>query len=432
MRSFGFEKVAKIVSSASVYFLTVMFAMLLGFMIANFRIWPYNVIDTATCMFVNLVKFNRVAPNNVYCQAPDNSLQKRVNIYEPSNMLSGYYAIFGWDDKRGITTGWLYNEKGSLQHSWHIDYKVITHRNSIGLFIIPQAFAIEKDGCIIFAIAGKYLVKLDKNSRLVWKKKGVYHHNISKADDGTYWTWLGENTAYDHYNYMVNFDSKDGSVIQKIGLVEDIIRQSGNLARLFYVTANYPFNHFDEDPYDSLNLSPQDFFHPNDVEPLPEVLAPKFPMFEAGDLLISFRNINLIMIIDRATYKIKWWKRGPWFGQHDPDFTKEGKISVYNNNSARAWSEIISIDPNNMHFEVDIGKNDFFFKADLLGKHQRLPNGNILITIPSKGQAVIVSESGDKVAEFNNVVDGGDRINAILTNAIYISPSYFSFDLSGK
>ncbi len=54
-------------------------------------------------------------------------------------------------------------------------------------------------------------------------------------------------------------------------------------------------------------------WHANDAEPLPKEYADAFPQFDAGDLLISFRNINLVFVASPTTGEIKWcrgWSAG--------------------------------------------------------------------------------------------------------------------------
>jgi hypothetical protein len=41
-----------------------------------------------------------------------------------------------------------------------------------------------------------------------------------------------------------------------------------------------------------------DLLHTNDVETLSMDMAPAFPLFEPGDALVSFRNLNLLIVFD--------------------------------------------------------------------------------------------------------------------------------------
>ena len=95
------------------------------------------------------------------------------------------------------------------------------------------------------------------------------------------------------------------------------------------------------------------------------------------------------MVFDPTTQTVKWHKSGPWLRQHDPDFTANGTISVFNNNadatldgSLLGGSNIMEVDPLTDNVSVTYGENpEHTFFSDYLGKHQYTePNENILIT----------------------------------------------------
>ena len=77
----------------------------------------------------------------------------------------------------------------------------------------------------------------------------------------------------------------------------------------------------------------EDPFHANDVEALKLSMAEAFEGagFVAGDLLISLRELNLVGVIDPRTQVFRWFRHGPWFKQHDPDFQADGTITVDDN-----------------------------------------------------------------------------------------------------
>jgi hypothetical protein len=109
---------------------------------------------------------------------------------------------------------------------------------------------------------------------------------MTVADDGTVWVWRADGSHYAQYHYLLNFDAETGATIREIGLIEDIIQKLGSQAEIFGVRHDYPFHRVIGDPP---NRDSFDFFHPNDVDVLSAALAPQFPMFEPGDLLVSFR-----------------------------------------------------------------------------------------------------------------------------------------------
>ena len=142
-----------------------------------------------------------------------------------------------------------------------------------------------------------------------------------------------------------------------------------------------------------------DALHLNHVEALSPELAPAFPMFKAGDLLVSLRRLNLLMVIDPVTETVKWTQTGPWMRQHDPHFEASGKILVYDNRSIENYnheaegrpamaSRILEFDPRTEQTEVLYeGSREEPFYVFRMGKNQRLPNGNILVTEPDPGRA---------------------------------------------
>ncbi|MCG8442637.1 MAG: arylsulfotransferase family protein, partial [Caulobacterales bacterium] len=166
-----------------------------------------------------------------------------------------------------------------------------------------------------------------------------------------------------------------------------------------------------------------DYFHPNDVEELPSAYAEAFPDFEPGDLLISLRSLNMVAIVSPAG-ELKWARYGPWFKQHDPDFLPDGRISIFNNGRA-GHSDIMLVDPSSGELTSLFAEWEGPFYTGARGKHQTLPNGNIMLTIPQQGQAYEVTTGGEIVMEYNNVLEKDTRLNEDLVNAIWLPPDYF-------
>ncbi len=266
------------------------------------------------------------------------------------------------------------------------------------------------------------MARLDACGKPKWVKDGIYHHAMSEAEDGSYWIWRGDGTAYGHYNYLVNFNAETGNTIRELALIEDIFESTEMSTVIFGTRPDYPYQRFDRDPADK---SAVDLFHPNDVEAQSSELAPMFPMFETGDLLLSFRNLNLVAVVDPDNGHVKWWNHGPWIGQHDPDFTTDGKISVYNNNTGRGRSEIIIVDPLTREVTNKLFHGDVSFRSEYMGKHQYLPNHNVLIVVPGEGRVLEVTEDGRKVMEFNNISVRSPSYNEHVDNGVWVPPDYF-------
>ncbi len=54
--------------------------------------------------------------------------------------------------------------------------------------------------------------------------------------------------------------------------------------------------------------------------------------WKTGDLLVSLRNPNTVLLYRPSTRKVIWRQTGPWLHQHSADFVNDHQISVFNNN----------------------------------------------------------------------------------------------------
>jgi hypothetical protein len=179
---------------------------------------------------------------------------------------------------------------------------------------------------------------------------------------------------------------------------------------------------------------PGEVVHLNDIEELPDSIAERFPLFEAGDLMLSFRDLQVVMIVDPRDWRVKWYQMGPWVRQHDPDFQPDGTITVFNNKDDHPFdgthlggSEIVELNPSTgATRRLYGGRPEQDMHTGILGKHQVLPNGNILITQTQRGRLLEVTRSGEIVWELINRYD--EETLAVMTEATRYPPSYFEVD----
>ena len=195
------------------------------------------------------------------------------------------------------------------------------------------------------------LFRMDRCGRIKWKLSRETSHLFVADAEGNLWIpsrQLREKPIQKYpkipapfYEDYVLKVSPDGKVLREISILGAIYdaRYEGVL-----------FANGQHIPELDVLLS-SDFTHLNDVEILTPELAPSFPMFEAGDLLVSLRNLNLLMVMSPSTGRIKWTRTGPYLRQHDPDFLATGKISVFDNRRDNSGgrlfggSRILGIDP---------------------------------------------------------------------------------------
>jgi Arylsulfotransferase (ASST) len=128
-----------------------------------------------------------------------------------------------------------------------------------------------------------------------------------------------------------------------------------------------------------------------------------------GNLIVSFRNISTVIVIERATGKILW-KLGapPLSGQHAAHRLSNGNILLYDNGPHRLdqtfpFSRVIEVNPATKEIVWKYQEpRPLNFFSPRISSAQRLPNGNTLINEGNFGRLFEVTTEGDVVWEYVN------------------------------
>ncbi|MDN3722186.1 arylsulfotransferase family protein [Roseibium salinum] len=160
--------------------------------------------------------------------------------------------------------------------------------------------------------------------------------------------------------------------------------------------------------------------------------AKNFPYGQEGDVVLSFREPNLIAVLSPETGEITWAARGVWLRQHNPSILANGNILLFDNlgvlrrgNSSR----VLEIDPRTLDVAWDYtGTKEEPLHSVIRSNAQRLPNGNTLITESDGGRLLEVTRNGDIAWEYVNPLRRGDRdqLIPILNGAQRIDPAIFT------
>jgi hypothetical protein len=175
-----------------------------------------------------------------------------------------------------------------------------------------------------------------------------------------------------------------------------------------------------------------DLLHPNSVKVLSKALATKFPLFKAGQVVISVRNINTLAVVDLHTHRVAWAGRGIWRIQHDAEFLDNGHLLLYDNLGLMGASRILEYDPLTQAVPWVCGNDDAIsFQARDRGMKQRLPNGNTLIVEPDSRRLLEVTRDKELVWECICPLDPdapgqSSRVHAV-TGARRYSPGELTF-----
>lgn len=182
----------------------------------------------------------------------------------------------------------------------------------------------------------------------------------------------------------------------------DILRQNG-LEGLLYLSTNE-----NED-----TLVNGDILHVNDIEVYEGAEDGK--LVRRGDILVSMRNINALMLLDPATFRIKALSIGRMLRQHDPDFIGGDQILVFDNNNLAPTR--LPDDPGSRIVQIDLatgdrttrfeGSAETQFFSTVLGSQQLLANGNLLVVASMQARAFEVAPDGELLWQAKNLIADG-------------------------
>ncbi len=143
-----------------------------------------------------------------------------------------------------------------------------------------------------------------------------------------------------------------------------------------------------------------DLMHTNAVRVLGRAVAPHFPLFKPGQVLLSLRNLDALAVLDRPARSVTWAARGVWRLQHDPEFLDNGHLLLYDNAGWAKGARVLEYDPVRQALPWAYANEDSApFRALYRGVKQRLANGNTLIVDPDNGRLFEVTAAKELVWE---------------------------------
>jgi hypothetical protein len=345
---------------------------------------------------------------------PARRTEKGVTIQEPAWVFPGHTLYTSGDGPYAR----LIALDGRVVHEWRRPYSEVWQEGAAvktpqpdELIYMRKARLLPNgDLLAIYEAAGDTpwgygMVKLDRDSEVVWSYLANTHHDFDLAPDGRIFALTHEFTSeklkgvialgtprLDDFAVVL---SPEGEEIKKISLTHALFRSRYN-AFLYAIPA----------------FSSGDPLHTNAIEYITPERAARFPFGKAGDVLLSFRDIGVIAVLDLEREEIVWAARGAWLGQHDPTLLANGHILLFDNLGGFAPgndSRVLEIDPRTMEIVWRYaGDKTFPFSSLLRSAAQPLGNGNILVTESDGGRLFEVTPAGEIVWEYLNPVRGGD------------------------
>lgn len=363
---------------------------------------------------------------------------------------NGLVLLTGFFD--GGTELRLIERDGTIVARWPVRYTRLFEDTSFldeppqsDLSVDIHGALIEPDGSVVFNFEYAGAVKLDRCGKVVWTLRHPTHHSLEKAADGGYWI-PGRVTRHDvGPDYFPPFTAISAGDYVKEDLVLKVspggeIVDEFSVPRMLYdnglealLTANGETFNASSGSWD------RELVHLNKVGELSGAMADAFGQFEPGDLILSLRTYNLLLVVDPATRKVKWHQVGPWLRQHDPEFNRDGTITLFNNNAFQSdlrhgrpkrpdlprVTNIMRVDPKTGDTSIAYGgRAGQELLSHIRGKHDPRPGGGFVITEFEAGRVLETNSKGEIIWEFVNAYD--EQYVAELTGARVYPEDYFT------
>jgi hypothetical protein len=310
---------------------------------------------------------------------------------------------------------------GKVLHRWEFRFPdafetpPLPHRGSKRDKWWRRAFLMP-NGDVIAIITGSGLLRIDKDSNLIWATAIYSHHDLAFEPNGDLWLM----TRKVHIVPRVNSEQP---------IVEDtltLLDSEGNEKRSLSLLEAFEKSEFAH-IWRRTGRRSGDLFHSNSIERLDGRAVDAHPAFKAGNLLVSLLGLNAIAIVDPQQEKVVWAHTGEYRKQHDPKILANGNLLLFDNQVLPGPSAVLEYEPATMRKVWEFrGSAEQPFYSKALGTAERLQNGNTLISESDYGRAFEVTPDGTIAWEFHNPQRAGedDRFVAALPEMIRVRSEF--------
>ena len=343
---------------------------------------------------------------------------KNVTIYNKKKAFKGLNLYCSGHGPEAILT----DMNGKQLHRWRYHITGIWEKKYNPLsphHLFWRRVHLMENGDLLAIFEGHGLIKIDKNSRLLWDYPGNAHHDLFVMPEGKIYVLTRKAVLDTRYNEtepilkdFIVILSPRGKEIRRVSVLKCL--ENSTYA-----------------PVLEKMKKTGDILHTNTIEVLKGRLAHRSPAFKKGNVLISILYLDLIAVVDMEKESVVWAMSGMWKRQHQPTVLDNGNMLIFDNQfgSDPVVSRVLEFDPftGKIRWEYRGSKDSPFYTGDC-GSCQRLPNGNTLISETNSGRAFEVAPDKTIVWEFFNPKRAGkDReLIASLFELIRIEPGYFA------
>jgi hypothetical protein len=367
------------------------------------------------------LKTLRSVPYTSVTKDEADSATSGVVRYKPSKSYRGYNIYCSTLSSEVV----LMDMTGGVVHRWGYpanQYKVWDHAVMLD------------DGDVIVIRKFYDLIRLNWSSRLIWRNDVHSHHEITVLPDSSLYV-IGREMR-NHRRLRIRFPaivrlSHDGKEIERWSTFEhlDEIKQRFDQRSFIDTILDSliadgvdpetwePLTAYAESVKAEIDAWPRryDQFHMNTISIIPDTpVGRQDERFKEGNLLICFRNVNQIAVLEKDTKEILWvWGEGHLDWPHHPTMVDNGNILIFDNGTRkRQYSRLLELNPltEKIEWEYVADPPEAFYTPEK-GSAQRLPNGNTLVCEGDMGRVFEITREGEIVWEwFNPAMRGKHRV----------------------
>ncbi len=315
-----------------------------------------------------------------------------LKAWDPSKTFDGYTLFAPFQGQ----AAYLVDMEGQEVHRWQVlDGSTDETLFSVRLLASGNIFVVihqPASDAPPFVFKGSVMRELDWNGNVVWEAQDAdQHHDALVLESGNLLVLRTEALPAD-----IEAQVQGGlPPQQEFGMWADYVVEMTKEGETVWEW--HAYEHLDP-ALDVINDadSPDQWTHGNGIVQMPH-----------GDVIISFRNINLGAAISRQTGDLTWRLGPPEVAQqHNPTVLPNGNILLFDNGAHRLdnalpFSRVIEVDPATSEIVWQYQDPTLLnFFSPLVSGAQRLPNGNTMISEGNFGRLFEVTAEGELVWEY--------------------------------
>jgi len=326
-----------------------------------------------------------------------------VTRHDPQRTASGVNLL----NSAHVAGAQLIDMQGNCLHTWSHSFRDVwpDYPGSHVFKSFWRRTHLFDNGDLLCIFEGMGIIKIDKDSKLIWSSPVQAHHDLQPMPDGTLWVLTREAHMLPRIHErrpsledFVSLLDSEGREVRRISVLEALEKSE-------YL-----------DLWDGKVRRAGDLFHTNSLEILTGSIAHLHSAFAAGNFLISLRTLDLVAVLDPEEERIVWATQGTFKQQHDPTVLANGHLLLFDNNPDLQASRVLELDlgTGQEHWRYEGQESEPFFSS-ACGLAQRLPGGNTLITESDYGRAFEVTPEGEMVWEYYSPFSAGENDEFIAT-----------------